>query len=345
MNVDANLKYYPLESMAHTPFWSGSHSSYETLGEQYLTKAGITRADNSRDCDFYVRQRYPVSWKSEAKHLLKYGSSKPILVWTHEPRFCVLSSSHISASKFRPKVLIMNVYTKNVFLNNVSLYGWAIGGERINHIDISTAIEARSKHKQICVLTGYVNNPDDSRLIMDGEDIDLIQYRQNLSLQGYKMGQVDIYGRYWPNNIAKEVSRGHGFANWHGRKIEILQDYAINICIENTNFNYYCTEKIWDSIRGGCLPIYYGSGNRIYEDFPEESFIDASLFDSHREVIEYAINMTNEEYCQRMNRCIDVYNHFLEQDNWKNQFDLVMESLVENLRMRLLGKHDTVKIG
>jgi hypothetical protein len=58
----------------------------------------------------------------------------------------------------------------------------------------------------------------------------------------------------------------------------------------------------------GCLPIYYGRGNRIYETFPRNSFIDAADFQNVEQIYAYIDSMSQQEYLRRYNTCIEVYN-------------------------------------
>lgn len=44
-------------------------------------------------------------------------------------------------------------------------------------------------------------------------------------------------------------------------KIEYLRNFLFNICPENSNAYGYCTEKIFEAIMAGCIPIYWGSYN------------------------------------------------------------------------------------
>jgi len=42
-------------------------------------------------------------------------------------------------------------------------------------------------------------------------------------------------------------------------KIAYLKQYRFNICPENSNAAGYTTEKLFESINCGCIPIYHGS--------------------------------------------------------------------------------------
>ena len=45
-------------------------------------------------------------------------------------------------------------------------------------------------------------------------------------------------------------------------KRRFLEQYAFNICPENTDTPLYVTEKPFEAIQAGCTPVYFGSGNR-----------------------------------------------------------------------------------
>jgi hypothetical protein len=44
------------------------------------------------------------------------------------------------------------------------------------------------------------------------------------------------------------------------QKYSFLEQYCYNICFENSDRLGYVTEKIFDSLLSGCIPIYWGSG-------------------------------------------------------------------------------------
>jgi len=63
--------------------------------------------------------------------------------------------------------------------------------------------------------------------------------------------------------------------NYQDNKIEYLKTFKFNICPENSNSEGYVTEKLFEAITSGAIPIYWGSNNN-----PEPSIInpDAVLF-------------------------------------------------------------------
>lgn len=58
-------------------------------------------------------------------------------------------------------------------------------------------------------------------------------------------------------------------------KTAYLMQYKFNICPENTNSYGYVTEKIFEAISSGCIPIYWGSYNKPELDILNQ---DAILF-------------------------------------------------------------------
>jgi hypothetical protein len=164
------------------------------------------------------------------------------------------------------------------------------------------------RSKSGCPIVGlatYVERPAKQQLVIDGHDVNLTKYRQELLLRGHERMLLDIYGRGWPKGFVRGSSRQK---DWHMKKKAIMDPYLFNVAMENTNWPYYCTEKIWDAIEGGCLPIYWGTGNSIYEDFPQDSFLDYSNYSGPNELLDHVKRMGEIEYRERMGRCIKAHN-------------------------------------
>ena len=231
--------------------------------------------------------------------MLKHGRRKKYLLWTNEPRFDTHFMSVVHYPLL-PKLHILNVYT-GIYTNN---YYWV---PTITKLLPITNVEFN--HPRVVALMNYRNDRRKWNLKHQGRELDLCYLRTQIALEGHRRGVVDVYGRDWPKEIKKGQSRG---ASWREKKLKILQGYNFNLAFENTNWQYYCTEKIWDAIQGGCLPIYYGQGNAIYEDFPEGSFLNYCDFGSPAELFAYIEAMTTQEFIKRMNLCIETFNTAVE---------------------------------
>lgn len=52
-------------------------------------------------------------------------------------------------------------------------------------------------------------------------------------------------------------------------KIAYLRDFRFNLCPENSNNKGYVTEKVFEAIKAGCVPIYWGN-----EGYPEPDILN-----------------------------------------------------------------------
>ena len=75
-----------------------------------------------------------------------------------------------------------------------------------------------------------------------------------------------------------------------------MPNYKFSICYENVrDVPGYVTEKIFDSMRSGCVPIYWGANN-ITDYVDAEAFIDRRKFKTEVELDNFITNMTEYEY-------------------------------------------------
>lgn len=310
------IKVYKADGMRYTLF-SGRDN------DLFFAKYGIRFTHEINDCDLILSRFFFVLENYARFH----GTNKKYLLWTHEPRI----DTHIKNIAFSNNVPIdiMNVYTGDVFTNNY-LYAHCLKKE-IKSISYS---EKDLKNRKIAIIASY-NKEYFNQTIGEEKNFDLCQLRAEIALAGHALGKVDIYGRGWPNNVSLENSRfqvKNTEQFWGDRKLDILQQYNFNLCFENSTVNYYCSEKIWHSIMTGCLPIYYGEGNAIYEDFPRESFIDYCDFNSPQELFNYIDKIEADEYNERMNRCIKTANRIFHNNSYTLAWSQMLDNTVSKIQ-------------
>jgi hypothetical protein len=81
-------------------------------------------------------------------------------------------------------------------------------------------------------------------------------------------------------------------------KIEVMAQYKFSICFENArSLSGYITEKIFDSMISGSIPIYYGSPD-IAEHVPGQCFINFQDFDNISELYSYISRISDKEYTE-----------------------------------------------
>jgi hypothetical protein len=295
------VKIYKADNMKYTLF-------ADKTNDCLFGKYGIKFTNKVNDCDIVLSRFFFIL----ENYIKFHGNQKKYLLWTHEPRI----DMHLDSIIFSDNVPInvMNVYTGDIFTNNY-LYANCLKQELMQSIKLSFD---RPRHKKVAVIASY-NQQYFSQVTEDGRNFDLCAIRAEITLFGNSLDKVDIYGQGSSNNISLEDSTFQLKSTeqfWGDRKLDILQNYHFNLCFENSTINYYCSEKIWHSILTGCLPIYYGEGNAIYEDFPRQSFLDYCDFNSPQKLFNYIDAMKIDEYNQRMNLCIQTVNKVINQNGY-----------------------------
>jgi hypothetical protein len=265
-----------------------------TVFQQPLTRAvlesrGIVHAPTPDDADVLVANSL---WLMGEFLFKPEWRRKKLLIWTQEPRFW--ESPHAEAVAGRRSIRVMSVYSGEIFRNN---YYYARIPQAAHEMEF-TRVASR---KVVCVARAF--QPGEDEIEIDGRRIDLTRLRTEVALYGHRQGAVDIYGRHWPSGVSLGESRGGA---WVEKKYDLIRPYKFNLCFENTLWPFYCTEKLWQAIYCGCLPIYYGQAS-IYDDFPRESFIDYAEIGSPAALFEIVGAMSNEELSRRYAACLDVF--------------------------------------
>lgn len=102
--------------------------------------------------------------------------------------------------------------------------------------------------------------------------------------------QFDLYGTGW------DVKEHPSYKGTPENKYEIYHKYKFALALENTkDVTGYVTEKIYDCLVAGTVPIYEGAKD-IIKHVPQECFIDYSRFVSLQELADYLTGMTESEY-------------------------------------------------
>lgn len=87
---------------------------------------------------------------------------------------------------------------------------------------------------------------------------------------------VDVYGHV-----------GRPFA---GSVVELIREYQFYLALENSQHTDYITEKLWNPIEAGAIPVVLGPTRENYERFlPPEAFIHVDDFASARELAQYLL--------------------------------------------------------
>jgi hypothetical protein len=108
-----------------------------------------------------------------------------------------------------------------------------------------------------------------------------------------KLGVVDLYGRGWEKWWSRSsmwlpylCNRQSLMSIYKGAcdsKFEVLSQYKFCLCFENMAMRGYVTEKIFDCLYAGTIPLYLGATD-ISALIPPETYIDCRKFSSWDEL-------------------------------------------------------------
>jgi alpha(1,3/1,4) fucosyltransferase len=140
----------------------------------------------------------------------------------------------------------------------------------------------------------------------------------------YAPGKLKLYGNGWrvpqkrlgklgklryrmekiyPWLISKPV-----FPSYQGpatTKHEVLSKTKFCICFENArDIPGYLTEKIFDCLFAGCIPIYWGEAN-VVDVIPPACFIDFREFSNYDSLCQFISRMTPETFASYQNAAIE----------------------------------------
>lgn len=105
--------------------------------------------------------------------------------------------------------------------------------------------------------------------------------------------RVTSPGRYLQNTTAPELADANA-AGWHWSKLQYQRGFRFTLACENSSFPGYTTEKMYDALRAGTIPIYWGNP-RVDEDFDPDSFINCHSFAEFDEVVEHVARVDRDE--------------------------------------------------
>jgi hypothetical protein len=184
------------------------------------------------------------------------------------------------------------------------------------------------------VLESYWNNRDRQHriVVINGNHIprslqgQLYGKRIEVMARLAKLGVIDLYGRGWDKwwshrsmwppywlNYKALMSIYHGPCE---SKYEVLSQYSFSLCFENMTMNGYITEKIFDCLYAGTIPLYLGAKN-IDAFIPPEVYVDCRHFDSWEDMCNKVMAMSVYE----VNAMREAGRSFIQSEAGEKYYD------------------------
>jgi alpha(1,3/1,4) fucosyltransferase len=142
----------------------------------------------------------------------------------------------------------------------------------------------KSERKLVCLINAFKKSYYNDSNNIYSERFKVIEfYREKKTF--------DLFGHNWSNY-------DNSIQNYKGStpdKIRTYSNYDFSFIFENSNNELGgISEKIWDSMSAGCIPIYYGAPN-IADYIPTDCFIDYKKFNNLKSLDLFLMEMPFNE--------------------------------------------------
>lgn len=91
---------------------------------------------------------------------------------------------------------------------------------------------------------------------------------------GIRQSICDLFSRHAPVVYGGSYPSGHtSLAPGQEAKLELISKFQFNICPENSDSPGYTTEKLFEALWAGCIPIYWGGGGVAEPDIIQQTSV------------------------------------------------------------------------
>jgi hypothetical protein len=208
-------------------------------------------------------------------------------------------------------VIVKNKFYKNDCVDFCDLsIGFRIDVDNNNYFRLPLwHINFIRPHWNLEQIRNWINTIENNKSIVDYKGRKFCSMVASHDLSGVRrkildclseFGEIDCAGKFANNtNVLKKA--------FNNNKIAYIQNFKFNICAENSNFSGYVTEKLFDSLIAGCLPIYWGG-----EGVAEELILNQDR------ILYYGSNDFQEKLsklCERESELIKFYKQNIFTEN------------------------------
>ena len=121
------------------------------------------------------------------------------------------------------------------------------------------------------------------------------------------LADVTVYGQGWdasPAVLGGRAKLGHALHRSRDPQsnVDIMENYVFNVIVENCDAEGYASEKLYDALAAGCIPLYYGSA----PDFvPPDLYVDLREFRDGSELQQFLDSLTDDDVAAWRRRVAD----------------------------------------
>ncbi|MBF9024361.1 hypothetical protein HKCCD6035_02250 [Rhodobacterales bacterium HKCCD6035] len=169
----------------------------------------------------------------------------------------------------------------------------------------------------------------------------IIQYFETSNTEEFK-----LYGSAWNirqellafpklQKIVRKLKIPGNLKSYGGicvSKNDVIRSSTFNICFENCVYPGYLSEKVFDAILGGSIPIYWG-----HDGIPKSlktAVIDASQFQSQKNLVQHCRSLDIEERLEIIRNGMN----FLQSDGPKYSHQIYADQITRHIEKLLLAQ-------
>ena len=134
------------------------------------------------------------------------------------------------------------------------------------------------------------------------------------------------YGKGWEGLPGIQVGHTLGKMADPRHAVDILQNYSFALIIENCDAEGYVSEKLYDALMAGCIPLYYGSPSKIL-DLPPEAYIDIRQYEDGEALQQYMDSLHPEDVYRLKVNILKIREKVLRSVGVHRFADIVLQAL------------------
>lgn len=278
-------KVYVYPKTGNIPFYNNwSRKGFEEIFKEFEV-IPVSSLKNLRDFEYIATEQVPFDDK-ELEYLSHYPREKVLLFI-----FETLLLHPRDHNKFYHSYY-SNIFTWNDDFVDNKTYFRILAPWNSNWYQISDLSEFEDRK-----LSVFVGNLHGLRhpCANYSERVRVIDFFEQQAGEDFDFYGTHLPGRTHYKNYKGAIEGGPepvGFIH----KVHVLKNYKFDFCYENTkNVNGFISERIYQSLSAGCIPIYSGAKN-IGKYIPKNCFIALNDFDSYEDLYSFIKNMSKEDY-------------------------------------------------
>lgn len=288
-----------LENVSHTllPIYELT-KRLEVLGVECVTPNQVLAGRFSNDdrelllASHLTNERTPRLLSSRVKPFLLFCQESPMIATRFYLNFRRLSKPFINTMAFSGMKKRAHPGTHFIPMHFPIYFG-----------SIDVPKKDFSEKKLLALVAGNKSAPAWKAILTKlyyGGQVRLIYPVRKRLVEGLATRQaIDLYGKGWDTDAHEAVRSCCRGLIPAGEKHQTLANYKFTLCFENAIFPGYVTEKIFDAILAGSVPVYLGDPN-ILDTVPREVFVDARTHGDAEKLHHHLAAMPEDEYHARL---------------------------------------------